>query len=132
VKLGVELGHPQLTWGWLKVVTRNHCLNSIARSKRLKICSNTCLGSLSQTTFVSRKYSQLDLEEQERIVALYFKNCKDTMENKVGRLYYQSGKTLSEVQSLLNLKSNTTLSHLRRVRITLRKFAKINHSHSAM
>lgn len=118
---------------WVRAISRNLCFLHL-RSKRLvpvSLQTSSCesfesseLGDREE--FASWLSQQCDetwnLSEREAALAAiqsFVQEMPEGVRGKVGRLFYFEQKSVSQISSLLNIKQNTILSHLRRFRLDL-------------
>jgi RNA polymerase sigma-70 factor (ECF subfamily) len=109
---------------WLKTLTRNVCLSMIRHSKESKqvmIDDNPDYESKSYSVQLEAPCFFSSYEKESKVIFLKntIFNMPDSDRKNIAVGHYIEGKTVRELSEELSIKSNTILSHLRRLRQTL-------------
>ena len=109
---------------WLKTLTRNVCLSMIRHSKEKRQVTINENPDYESSCFSVQLEAPCFFESYEREARIsYLKkviySMDDSDRKNIAVGHYIEGKTVRELSSELSIKSNTILSHLRRLRQSL-------------
>jgi DNA-directed RNA polymerase specialized sigma24 family protein len=121
---GLEVGQEQLTWGWIKTVARNLCLDHVKKEAR----GRKTLGSFRNEIEEREYFCQNEDFEHQEALALKV-NCvkelltaqQNSKRTKIATEYYMNQKSLCQLVQEFQIPQNTVLSHLCRFRREIRK-----------
>lgn len=109
---------------WLKVIARHECLNEIKiRKKQRHLVSVECVADEVEQAPASEIFELTLFQLEEHLAVLHdlILNHKDPIRRNVACLFYLEQRSIRDISLILNLKSNTVLSHLRRFRLIVTK-----------
>lgn len=109
---------------WLKVIARHECLNEIKiRKKQRHLVSVECVPDEVDAAPASEIFEMTLCQLEEHLAVLHdlILNHKDPLRQKVACLFYVEQRSIRDISVLMNMKSNTVLSHLRRFRLIITK-----------
>jgi RNA polymerase sigma-70 factor (ECF subfamily) len=109
---------------WLKVIARHECLNEIKiRKKQRHLVSVECVPDEVDEAPASEIFEMTLFQLEEHLAVLHdlILNHKDPLRRQVACLFYVEQRSIRDISVLLNMKSNTVLSHLRRFRLIVTK-----------
>ncbi len=111
--------------GWLMQIARNTCLNACKVQKNFVSISATDHTDEDETSQVvlaaEDKSESLELEFSLALIRQAIECHKHAARAEIARYFYSEEKTVEEISVLLNMKSNTVLSHLHRFRLVVAK-----------
>ncbi len=121
-----QLLHEKAFASWLGTVTRHRCLSEMRRARStiaLEDISEEALHARPETQQASMQHEQQawHLELSLRLLQQLIDGHRSPMRRRVAQLYYREGQSVAAIASVLQMRPNTVLSHLRRFRLVVEK-----------
>lgn len=121
--------------GWIHAIARNKCLDELRKQKKSITFSDIDVMSQyfdeSEVSTQSDPMNSYHLECSIHLLTKLIENHKSEPRATIAKMFYLDRKTIQQISETMKVNKNTTLSHLRRFRMTITKaFLKLSHEMS--
>jgi RNA polymerase sigma-70 factor (ECF subfamily) len=119
-----QLDNQAALTAWLKVIARHECLNEIKILKKQRhLVSVECVPDEVEQAPACEIFEMTLFRLEEHLAVLHdlIQNHKDPIRRNVACLFYLEQRSIRDISLVLDMKTNTVLSHLRRFRLIVTK-----------
>ncbi len=121
-----QLLHEKAFASWLGTVTRHRCLSEMRRVRctiALEDISEEALHARPEMQHASmqREQQAWHLELSLNLLQQLIDGHRSPVRRRVAQLFYREGQSVAVIASVLQMRPNTVLSHLRRFRLVVEK-----------